>query len=41
MPRKPRIVVVGGGIGGLTAAVAMHQQNIEVEVYEQSALRSA
>ena len=36
MPGRPRIAIIGGGIGGLTAAVAMHQQNIEVEVYEQS-----
>lgn len=37
MPRKPRVAIIGGGIGGLTAAVAMHQRNIEIEVYEQSA----
>jgi salicylate hydroxylase len=37
MPRTPRIAIIGGGIGGLTAAVAMHQRNIEIEVYEQSA----
>lgn len=36
MPRSPRVAVVGAGIGGLTAAVAMHQRDIEVEVYEQS-----
>jgi salicylate hydroxylase len=36
MPRKPRVAVVGAGIGGLTAAVAMHQRDIEVELYEQS-----
>jgi salicylate hydroxylase len=37
VPRKPRVAIVGGGIGGLTAAVAMHQRDIEAEVYEQSA----
>jgi salicylate hydroxylase len=37
MPRKPRIAIIGGGIGGLTAAVALHQRGIEVEVFEQSA----
>jgi salicylate hydroxylase len=37
MPRTPRIAIIGGGIGGLTAAVARHQRNIEIEVYEQSA----
>jgi salicylate hydroxylase len=33
----PRVVIIGGGIGGLTAAVAMCQRNIEIEIYEQSA----
>jgi 2-polyprenyl-6-methoxyphenol hydroxylase-like FAD-dependent oxidoreductase len=36
MPRTPRVAIIGGGIGGLTAAVAMHQRNIEIEVFEQS-----
>src|SRR3954463_3844582 len=36
MIRKPKIAVIGAGIGGLTAAVALHQRNIDVEVYEQS-----
>ena len=36
MPRKPKVAVIGAGIGGLTAAVALHQRDIEVEVYEQS-----
>jgi 2-polyprenyl-6-methoxyphenol hydroxylase-like FAD-dependent oxidoreductase len=34
---NPRVVIIGGGIGGLTAAVAMWQRNIEIEIYEQSA----
>ena len=36
MPRKPKVAIVGAGIGGLTAAIAMHRRDIEVEVYEQS-----
>jgi 2-polyprenyl-6-methoxyphenol hydroxylase-like FAD-dependent oxidoreductase len=32
-----RIVIVGAGIGGLAAAVALHQRGLEVEVYERSA----
>jgi salicylate hydroxylase len=37
MSRQPRIAIIGGGIGGLTAAVALHQRGIEIEVFEQSA----
>jgi salicylate hydroxylase len=36
MPRTPRILVVGGGIGGLCAALALERQNAEVIVCEQS-----
>jgi len=36
MRRKPRIAIVGGGIGGFTAALAMRQRGIEVELFEQS-----
>jgi salicylate hydroxylase len=32
-----RVAVVGGGIGGLTAAVALVRKGIAVEVYEQAA----
>ena len=32
-----RVIVVGAGIGGLTAAIALHQRGIEVEIYERSA----
>jgi salicylate hydroxylase len=36
MPRTPRVLIVGGGIGGLTAALALERQNAEVIVAEQS-----
>src|SRR5437762_1863076 len=37
MSRAPlRIAVVGAGLGGLTAAVALHQAGFDVEVYEQA-----
>src|SRR4051812_33017064 len=35
--RPFRIAIVGGGIGGLTAAVALHQRGFTVDVYERSA----
>src|SRR5271155_5612218 len=31
-----KVVIIGGGIGGLTAALALLQRGIDVEVYEQS-----
>jgi len=37
MPGKPRIAIIGGGIGGLTAALALHRRGLEVEVFEQAA----
>jgi len=36
MSQGPKVAIVGGGIGGLTAAVAMHRHGIDVKVYEQS-----
>ncbi|MDA0240976.1 MAG: FAD-dependent monooxygenase, partial [Proteobacteria bacterium] len=36
MSRTPKVAIIGGGIGGLAAALALHQRGIEVEVYEQS-----
>ncbi len=30
------MAIIGGGIGGLTAATALHQRGVEVEVFEQS-----
>lgn len=34
----PKGTIIGGGIGGLTAALALLQRGIDVEVYEQSAV---
>ena len=34
--RAPRIAIVGGGIGGLAAALALEQRGAEVIVCEQS-----
>src|SRR5438067_2959309 len=33
----PRVLIAGGGIGGLTAALALLKRGIDVEVYEQAA----
>ncbi len=33
---SPKVIIIGGGIGGLTAALALLQCGIDVEVYEQS-----
>jgi salicylate hydroxylase len=33
---KPRIAIVGGGIGGLTAAIALRRKGVEVELFEQA-----
>jgi salicylate hydroxylase len=35
--RRLRIVIVGAGIGGLSAAVALHQRGFDVEIFERSA----
>ena len=34
--RSRRIVIIGGGIGGLAAAVALRQRGFEVHVYERA-----
>jgi len=35
--RRPlRVVIIGGGIGGLAAAVALRQRGVDVQVYERS-----
>ncbi|HWT09316.1 MAG TPA: FAD-dependent monooxygenase, partial [Roseomonas sp.] len=31
-----RVIIAGGGIGGLTAALSLHAAGIEAEVFEQS-----
>lgn len=33
---KPRILIAGGGIGGLTAALALLQRGYDVDIYEQA-----
>jgi len=33
-----KVIIIGGGIGGLTAALALLQRGIDVDVYEQSAM---
>lgn len=33
---KPHVMIAGGGIGGLTAALALLQQGFDVDVYEQA-----
>ncbi|HEY5211103.1 MAG TPA: FAD-dependent monooxygenase [Stellaceae bacterium] len=36
MSRTPRIAIIGGGIGGLAAGLALHRRGLDVMVYEQS-----
>ena len=36
MSASPPIIVIGGGIGGLTAALALLQRGLDVAVYEQA-----
>jgi len=36
MPGYPRVLVAGGGIGGLTAALALLRMGCDVEVFEQA-----
>jgi salicylate hydroxylase len=36
MPHSPRIAIVGGGIGGLTAALALRARGLGVRVFEQA-----
>src|SRR5437588_3545594 len=35
MGSPSKVIIIGGGIGGLTAALALLQRGLEVEVYEQ------
>ena len=39
-PKDISIAVIGGGIGGLTAAISLLQAGYDVQVYEQSRLLS-
>jgi 2-polyprenyl-6-methoxyphenol hydroxylase-like FAD-dependent oxidoreductase len=34
--RKPKVLIVGGGIGGITALLALRRHGIEVELFEQA-----
>ena len=34
--RRMKVIIAGGGIGGLTTALALHQVGIEAEVFEQA-----
>jgi len=40
MPRAPRIAIIGGGIGGLTAALALERHGAEPIVCEQASVLS-
>src|SRR5271156_3784341 len=40
MRRAPRIAIIGGGIGGLAAGLALERRGAEVAVYEQSPIHS-
>src|SRR3712207_3179003 len=37
VPDRPKVLIAGGGIGGLTAALALIRRGIAVEVHEQAA----
>src|SRR5271169_5237570 len=40
MSRAKRVAIIGGGIGGLAAALALERRGAEVIVYEQSPVHS-
>ncbi|KAG0342758.1 hypothetical protein BG000_001618 [Podila horticola] len=35
-PRKPKVIIAGGGLGGLTLAILLHKANIDFEVLERA-----
>jgi salicylate hydroxylase len=37
MAGKGKALIIGAGIGGLTAALMLHKLGLEVEVFEQAA----
>tara|TARA_R110000868_G_scaffold11116_9_gene54503 strand:- start:7454 stop:8683 length:1230 start_codon:yes stop_codon:yes gene_type:complete len=34
--RTPKVAVIGGGLGGAAAALALHRRGVEVEIYEKA-----
>ena len=34
----PKIIVIGGGLGGAAAALALHRRGFDVQVFEKSAI---
>lgn len=36
MAEKPRVLIAGAGVGGLTAALALLKRGFNVDVYEQA-----
>ena len=41
MARTPHIAIIGGGIGGLVAGLALHRRHIDFTIYEQTPQLSA
>ena len=38
---KNKVLIAGGGIGGITALLALRQRGIDAELFEQATQRSA
>lgn len=36
MSGKKKVVVIGGGLGGLSAAISLQQKGYDVDIYEQN-----